>query len=370
MKSGIRWDRTVATAFTALFVCYAVYSTAVNIVAPKGVDFVSFWAAAKLALQGTPALAYDVAAHRAVELTAGPVDGLLPFPYPPPFLLAVLPFGLASMAVALPLWLTVSAAFYVLALRRWAPLPYAFAHPAVTTNALIGQTGLLTTGIFAAALSAFDRRPFFSGALFGLLIIKPQLGLLLPLAFIAGREWRAFCGAAVSASALLLVGLLAFGWSAYESFLHHLPMQASFIRNGDVPWNEVASTFALLRWAGASEGVALAIHSMGAAWAAFVTWLAWRENHEQRGSVLAAATLLISPYLLTYDTLLLVLPVLVLWRQQRSRPLALVWILALIPVIIHSIPAVIPNTAPLAAVTCLLMLRPATIFVTRSRTCP
>jgi hypothetical protein len=34
--------------------------------------------------------------------------------------------------------------------------------------------------------------------LLGLLIYKPQLGLLIPVALLAGRHWRAFEGVAVS----------------------------------------------------------------------------------------------------------------------------------------------------------------------------
>jgi hypothetical protein len=354
---SVRWDKVLAVAFTSLFAYYAAYTCLVNVLSPKGVDFVSFWAAAKLALQGEPSLAYNIDVHQAVERTAGPV-GLLPFPYPPPFLFAVMPFGLTSMAVALPLWLSATTIVYALALRRWAPLRYAFAHPAAATNALIGQTGLLTTGIFAAALSLIDRRPFVAGAAAGLLIVKPQLGLLVPIAFIAGREWHAFWGAAASVSTLLLAGLLAFGWSAYAGFFALLPVQASIILSGGVPWNEFASPFAFLRWIALPEGAALMVHCAFAAWAASVTWHAWRERHEQRGPILAAATLLASPYLLTYDTLLLIIPMLVLWRQKRFYPLALSSILVLLPQLVYIMPSVAPNTSFLAAVTCLLVLRP------------
>jgi Glycosyltransferase family 87 len=37
-----------------------------------------------------------------------------------------------------------------------------------------------------------------AGGLLGLLIYKPQLGLLIPVALLAGRHWRASEGVAVS----------------------------------------------------------------------------------------------------------------------------------------------------------------------------
>jgi hypothetical protein len=46
-----------------------------------------------------------------------------------------------------------------------------------------------------------ERRPYLAGSLFGLMIFKPQLGLLLPVALIAGRQWRVFAAAAATAPA-------------------------------------------------------------------------------------------------------------------------------------------------------------------------
>src|SRR5688500_14540994 len=74
-RDRMRWHRAVATGLALLFVIYIGYACWRNYFDPPGVDFVSFWAAATMALDGQPWLAYDVAAHRAVELTAGKVDG-------------------------------------------------------------------------------------------------------------------------------------------------------------------------------------------------------------------------------------------------------------------------------------------------------
>ncbi len=43
---------------------------------------------------------------------------------------------------------------------------------------------------------------------FACLAFNPQLGVLVPLAFIAGREWRAFARASVGVIALALVGVI------------------------------------------------------------------------------------------------------------------------------------------------------------------
>src|SRR3954469_25592431 len=55
---------------------------------PTTTDFVSFYAAGKLVLAGTPALAYNQAAHAAVEVaTTAPGIGYQYFFYPPVYLL-------------------------------------------------------------------------------------------------------------------------------------------------------------------------------------------------------------------------------------------------------------------------------------------
>ena len=57
-------------------------------------DFLSFWAAGRLALQGHAADAYDIVRHHAVEAQAVAGVGLLPFPYPPFALALFVPFGM------------------------------------------------------------------------------------------------------------------------------------------------------------------------------------------------------------------------------------------------------------------------------------
>jgi hypothetical protein len=55
----------------------------------------------------------------------------------------------------------------------------------------------LSAGALAAHHAAGADGPR-AGGLLGLLIYKPQLGLLIPVALLAGRHWRASEGVAVS----------------------------------------------------------------------------------------------------------------------------------------------------------------------------
>jgi len=236
-------------------------------------------------------------------------------------------------------------------------LPYSLAHPAVLVNTWIGQNGFLTTGIFALGLSAFERSAFAAGAIFGLLVIKPQLALLVPVAFIAGREWKAIAGAVLSALLLILLSLALFGWEAYAGFFHLLPQQAQIIATGRVPWNELASPYASFRLMGFSATISIAAQLIAAIGAAWLTWRAWSLRLDTRGPTLAAATLLVTPYLLTYDSILLIIPMgWFILKQRHPAALVVIWLLCLLPIISYSGTYTGPNTIPIAALLCLWLL--------------
>src|SRR5439155_15934185 len=125
---------------------------------------------------------------------------------------------------------------------------------------------------------------------------------------LAGRQWRAIGGAILSTTGLLLLGWIALGSQAYRGFLSLLSAYPGFITANRWPWHELASVFALLKYFGVPSTAALAIHAAAALTAAGVVWLAWREDREGKEAILGAATLLGSPYVLSYDAVLLALP--------------------------------------------------------------
>jgi hypothetical protein len=174
--------------------------------------------------------------------------------------------------------------------------------------------------------------------------------LLIPIALVAARAWRALGGAALSSVALLLVALLLFGARAYESFFRILPHYSAFMVGNSWPWNELASAFALARFFGVTPGAAWVIQGATAAIAAIVVFRSWRLGFDGKVPILAAATLLVPPYLFTYDALLLVVP-LGWWVRDRRHPylVAVIWCLCLLPVAGYFSLYRGPNTIPIAA---------------------
>jgi hypothetical protein len=356
-RGAFRFARAGAVGFSLLFGILAVWTFWIMATKPKAVDFLAYWAAAKLVLSNHVPSVYNVAAHHAVEMLVAPIGGFLPFPYPPPYLFVVAPFGIPSFPVAFILWVTISITIYAAVVGRNGALPYALSHPSVLTNILIGQNGFLTTSIFAGGMRVLPTRPYAGGAILGLLIIKPQLALLLPFAMVAGREWKAMAGGTVSALLLLMVAFLTFGASAYQGFFNMLAVLTDYMARSRWPWNEMSTVFAALRFFGVPQIVALMGHGTAAAVATALVYRAWSLRLEERVPILAAATMLIPPYLLTYDALLLVVPI--IWLVQNRRHLALVplvWLLCFLPIATHFNAWPGPNTIPLASVICLWAL--------------
>ena len=323
----------------------------------KGSDFLSYWAAATLALGGRPELAYDLQVHRAVVLGIADPGGLLPFPYPPPFLLVVLAAGLVPYWLGFAARVGVTATVYMLASRRVAPLVYRMAHPQALANALIGQNGFLTSAIFISGMRVLERQPLQGGAILGLLVIKPQLALLLPVALLAGREWRAIAGASASSIGLLLLALLAFGPDTYRGFFEIIPVFAGLMTGSRWPWNELASVFAFARHLGVPQLPALIIHGFIALGATAMVWRAWSRKSELRVPVLAAAILLVPPYMFTYDALLLIVPMgWLITRERRPLLVAIAWLCCLLPIVTYIDFYPGPNPIPVAALLCLWAL--------------
>ena len=355
------WLRLAAMTVALLFLFFGVTALVTILADPYQMDFVAYWAGGRLAASGNPAGAYDLALHRSVELGAIPVHGALPFAYPPCFLLLLAPFGLLSYPVAAFDWVLLGFAAYCAALRRWAPIfPWlALSFPPLMVNVVTGQAGFLVVALFVAGMALLPKRPLAAGLLLGLLVMKPQLGLVLPLALLAGREWRAIAGAAVAALGLVVLSLLLFGWAPWTAWLSNAGLAASIASEGLAGWHRMASVYGVLRAAGLASTAAWIGHAaIALAAAAGACWLWYRRaGLEARAGALAAATALASPYLFGYDLLILVVPFLWLVGRGRSLPLlGLVWAILFLALVQVAGWSGGPNLMPLAPMVLLVLI--------------
>lgn len=286
---------------------------------PLGTDFMSFYAAGRLALDGHAPDAWRPLAHHAAENRIFHRDlGYWAFFYPPAYLLACAPAAFLPYEAALVVWLSATTAAMLATVRRWlstvhdAPvlLPL-LAFPAVWINLGNGQNAALTTAVFAGGCLLLPKRPWLAGALFGLLAVKPQLGLALPFLLALSGRWKTFLAAGLSAAGLSLAALPLVGTDGYLAFLHNAPLARATLEQGLVPPSSMVSLFAAVKVLGGGNGLAYAAQAVcAAATLGVAAWLVRRHHPDAAAfcALAASASLLVSPFLLDYDLLLAALP--------------------------------------------------------------
>ena len=301
---------------------------------PFGDDFVNYWSAAYLAWHHRAGEIYNALAFHAFQQgTVGEHLGGFHYSYPPVLLLLTAPLGFIPYIPALALWLAAGWFGFYVALRAAMPnggaLLFALATPAVLVNAIGGQNGCWTAALFGGALTLLDRRPLIAGTLFGLMIYKPHLGLLIPLALIAGRRWRALGAASATAGGLILVSLLYFGPELYADCLRQLDiLRHAVLEDGTGVWHRMLSVFVMARRLGAGVTTAYVAQGIAAAFAALVVVVLWarRASPGLRNAALVLGTCLATPYLQDYDLVVGALVVAWLMREatvpaELERPL-------------------------------------------------
>ena len=293
---------------------------------PIGVDFVSFWAAGKLVLAGHAADAYDWAVHKEIATAAGiDINGRFTFQYPPTFLLATPALALLPYPAAMLSWIAIGLPLYLLAIRlvagTWNATLAALAWPAVLWNAVVGQTGFLTAALLGAGIALIDRRPALSGVLFGLLTVKPQFGLLIPVALVAGGRWKVVCWAAASTLAIAAASTAILGTTPWTAFLDSASrINDAILTAGGADFSKLQSLYGNLRALGFGAETAWLAHGVLAlVLAVGVAWI-WRSDaaFDLKAAALSAATILASPYAFIYDFVMLAVPLAFLGRAGFS----------------------------------------------------
>ena len=146
-----------------------------------------------------------------------------------------------------------------------------------------------------------------AGILIGLLIFKPQLGLLIPLALIAGGHWRTLIAASVTGTALTAVTIALFGAHIWADYLSIVPLARDVLDLGLVPTYKMQSVYAALRLLDVPLAAAYGMQALATFSGALLVLWVWRQPNDQdlKNATLVAATLLATPFVLDYDLMLL-----------------------------------------------------------------
>jgi alpha-1,2-mannosyltransferase len=296
----------------------------------KGTDHIAFYVMGSLARDGRMDALYDPQANldegrRRIDRG---LDLYMAHPnYGPQIAVAFAPLAALPFSLSLTIFLAFTALCYALSVWLvWRELPalrgdarlvalLAAASPLFLALFRYAQLSAISLLFWSLAFVAFRRqRSFAAGLAIGCLAFKPQMGIVIAIALLAARDWRAVAGASVTA-----VGQLAFAWLvagsaamlAYFHVLWTLLLNPALVQAFP---SEVHSVRGFAQLLIPSPAIVSALSLVALAIAVVAAVRTWRSAAplELRWAMVMLLTLLGSPHLLTYDLLLLTLPLLVL----------------------------------------------------------
>ncbi len=295
----------------------------------SGGDFLVYWVASRLAIAGKPLIVFDFTLFKEMlaEFAGKPFP--LAWFYPPTFLVMLLPLSLLPYSVSLVIWLSITLFMYVLVVRRIAPDPatiwLTLAFPATLLNIGYGQTGFLSAGLFGGGLLLLDRHPYLAGLVLGFFTYKPHLSILIPIALIAGRQWKALGALILSFGCLVLVSVFAVGGETWLAFLRNGLIATKFLATGfqgyGLPWDKMITIFSVTRLTGIVLPLSHIFQGAVMLGAFGITIWVWFRGASLaiRASVLTLCALIFTPYAFAYDLTILILPLAWIGWEGQSK---------------------------------------------------
>jgi len=323
---GVKLARPVELTCFALLVTNLVYIAVACVqsswlTAPdSATDFVTLWAAGRMALANHAAAAYDWPTLKLVEesILGHPLNGYLGWPYPPTVFFIVVPLSLLPYVNAFVLWVLGTFLAYLAAIRAIIGdrVGYflAASFPAVLANFIVGQNGLLSASLIGGILIFLERRPISAGVLLGLLTFKPHLGFLFTVALLVSGRWRVLASAGVVAALIAGASWATFGGESWQAFL--LSIGHTLKIEGSADWGKLQSAFGLTRAFGGSEALAWNVQIVVTLMVVGAIAVLWRSRatYELKAAALGTGALLATSHLLTYDLAILAVPLAFLFR--------------------------------------------------------
>jgi alpha-1,2-mannosyltransferase len=276
-------------------------------------DFSGFWPAGLLARAHRLNDLFDPVAFLAFRHQVfSPAAELVRWYYPPTALLPVTAISYLPFEAAFWVWSGCFTLACVL-LLRWGGvsavvITASLLSPAALWNFELGQFGIVMGGVLAAGLLLAQRLPLAGGAVLGLLVFKPQYGILVPFALLARGRWRAIAACGVVAAGIIGLVLLLFGtavWGIYLKVGAEVSRQVlELAPNGFNSEKFGVSVFWMVRSFGAGMKLAYLLQILGTAMVAIGVWAVWRNQRWDavtRMALTVFLSLLATPYGYTDD---------------------------------------------------------------------
>lgn len=274
-----------------------------------GRDFVNDWMGARAVLHGDVHRLFDFPVYSKYLHSVFPTLPEHNWSYPPDVLLFVWPLGFLPYLSAYILWCALGIGVYLGTACRLGctkkDLVFLLVSPAVAINLFAGQNGFFTAALLIAGLTILDRRPFVAGICFGVLTLKPQLGLLIPLALLLEARWRTIFSAAATFATLFAATCAVFGTAVWRDyFTLAVPFQEHVLKYGSELMPIMMPTpFMNARVMGLPHTVAFYVQlpfTLLAAAAVIWTFMRRRDPVLSR-ALLVTAGFVATPYVFNYD---------------------------------------------------------------------
>ena len=312
-----KWTVAAAAFFIALEIAYLVLAGLPPIAKPWvdgthfviGRDFLNTWMGARSVFGDGPAAWFDAATYNAALRdmlgTAYPEHF---WSYPPHVLLFIWPFGLMPYLPAYIAWCAIGIALYLFACSGAIPrrrMLFLAAAPGVAVCIFFGQNGFYTAALLIGGLLCLERRPVLAGVLFGILTVKPQIGILLPVILLLERRWITIASATATIATLVAATAMLFGWDVWIEFWQKVVPQQQWLtaHGGGLLLVMVSSVFYGARLLHLPMAVGWTLQGVAAVLAvAAVAWCYWQRRDPALSLALfVTATFLVTPYILNYD---------------------------------------------------------------------
>lgn len=305
-----------------LFITATINNGLVEPGTPFGADFLSFYAASKLALSGKAELVYLMENHWAVQKALfGENIGYFAFFYPPIFLFYCLGFGFLSYLGAVTLWIIIGLCLFCIIMKRLGgedlDLLTILVFGGTYTTLVSGQNAFISTALIGAFVLFVSNRPVLAGVMIGLLAFKPHFGILIPFVLIAAGMWRSFVSASLTVLALIVASAAVFGNETWFAFFAQAPMAIVALEGNYIGNDKMHSLFGAARVLGAPLWLAYSLQFVCALAVLLINIYSARrlQNKGDIAVIMACSVPLMTPFILNYDLTMLAIPLIWLFRK-------------------------------------------------------
>ncbi len=330
----------------------------VNIVIGSGQiwgDFPQLWTVASMGPPEAGTLPYDADKFTGLVNERFSVhNNASPWPYPPHFWLLIRPLSFLPFSVAHVVWQIGGLIFLMMTIRlvfrfSWPAVTYVGFCPAVMSCLYFSQTGILAAALMIGGVGLLHRRPVWAGIAFACLTFKPTLGVLVPLALLAGRHWTAFAVASAATVAMIGLSVAVLGTETWSIYLSVVPGGQLEVHADITNFARlfIPTTYRALSVLGVDSNLALLLqYGFSAIVAVCAVWVfAVRANRNLKAATLLSASVLVPPYLHVYDaTVVTMAAVLLLYEvlKDGGRPgerssILLAWLMPILVVLTNAV---------------------------------